>query len=660
MLTSLNSAGTFLQIVNEDSTAPLSPALARVYTAPMFTQAERAAQRACCARRCGWLPVPIDLSFQATRSRVALSLLTIQLCSQLILQVLLPALGFATISGCAAAAASLHPAPAPDEDSLDVSAYALLNPFYLHAAYLVFACLGLSQWNSPIYCLLGCGFALNRAVYVALAESGACFQLLLMPSTRLPSSSGGGRDAYIGNFSDSVAYFGLFQVACTCVVAGALALLSLQLCLRRRKGEIALCEMESGPAGGGGGGEPGEPPRPMALPPCGGPLAARARSFARQLHLVPLRHVVACALSSFSLALVSINISALLSSALSTFDGLRAQVKGVSAAVDASLATVRDALVFTPTIVQVVAAALVLLQLYSFYPIAKHALALKQRYKCVEALRSASSRGALPASAPATGSEKLTAPLLSASASSEDGAADGGLDSKTDAFGLTILGASQLEDAELLLAPDLRRFYFLGASSYIAAFTVVQAVVCLVTAALAALVWVGLVISCGGTANTLLYLLTAARAQVAMLVVGTILPYLFVYCVGPALALVGLRASAVCSPLRRVAMLLCSCALISDGPFVLAPRVLAAADGLLSITAGAFFGVIDAFTRLGLALGWALVKTALIYEPVVPRVFASLDSPFMAYGGMMRTFHIKDMDYEETGEHLPALGHQLC
>ena len=70
--------------------------------------------------------------------------------------------------------------------------------------------------------------------------------------------------------------------------------------------------------------------------------------------------------------------------------------------------------------------------------------------------------------------------------------------------------------------------------------------------------------------------------------------------------------------------------------------------------------MIDAFTRLGLALGWALVKTALIYEPVVPRVLASLDSPFMAYGGMMRTFHIKDMDFEETGEHLPALGHQLC
>lgn len=658
MLSSLNSAGTFFQVVNEGSSLPLSPALARVYTAPMFTQAERAAQRACCARRCGWLPVPIDLSFQATRSRVALSLLTIQLCSQLILQVLLPALGFATISGCAAAAASLHPAPAPEEDSLDVSVYALLNPFYLHAAYLVFACLGLSQWNSPIYCFLGCGFALNRAVYVALTEGGDCFQLLLMPSTRLPSSSGGGRNAYIGNFSESVAYFGLFQVACTCVVAGALALLSLRLWLRRRKGEIALCGMESRPAGGGGGGEPGEPPLTMALPPCGGPLVARARSFARQLHLVPLRHVVACALSSFSLALVSINISALLLSALSTFDGLRAQIKGLSAAVDASLATVRDALVITPAIVKVVAAALVLLQLYSFYPIAKHALALKQRYKCVEALRSASSCGAPPASA--AGSEKLTDPLLTAGASSEDGAACEGLDSKTDAFGLTILGASQLEDAELLLAPDLRRFYFLGASSYIAAHTVVQAAVCLATAALAVLAWVGLVISCGGTANTLLYLLAAARAQVAMLVVGTILPYLFVYCVGPALALVGLQASAVCSPLRRVAMLLCSCASLSDGPFVLAPRVLAAADGLLSITAGAFFGVIDAFTRLGLALGWALVKTALIYEPVVPRVLASLDSPFMAYGGMMRTFHIKDMDFEETGEHLPALGHQLC
>ena len=672
MLTSLNSAGTFLQIANEDTPPPASPKLARVYTAPMFSASERAAQRLSCSRRCDWMPVPIDLSYQSTRSRLALSLLVIQLCSELILQVLLPALGFATISTCAEAAASLLPPRPPADDSLDVSAYALLSPWYLHNAYLIFACLGLSMWNSPIYCLVGCGFALNRAAFVALQEGGPCFKLLLMPSTRLPSGAASARDTFIGNFSSSVAYFGLFQVVCTCVVAATLAVLSLGLCWRRHRGEIYLCGMEKAATTPPTSSGRERPPPPHAAG--GGPITSLVRSFVAQVHLVPLRHIVACALSSFALILVSINISALLQTALTVLDEVRGQVRGLSAAADNALVTLRDAVAFTPLIVQVVAGALVLLQFYSFYPIAKQTLALKQRYKCVEALRSAQPASARAAAA-AAGYEKGAVAAAAAAAASappptaatpllsdSQGEEDAGLGSKTDAFGLTILGATQIEEAELLLAPDLRRFYFLGASSYIAAHTLLQIVVCLATAALAALTWVGLVISCGGARNTLLYLLAAARAHVFMIVAGTVLPYLFVYCVGPGLALVGLRAATVCSPLRRVFMLLCACASLSDGPFVLAPRVLAVVDGLLSITAGAVFGVIDAFTRLGLALGWALVKTALIYEPVVPRVFAALDAPFMSYGGMMRTFFIKEMDYEETGEHLPAQpeGHQLC
>ena len=674
-------ASSFLQVSNEH-TLTLTLEQSKVYQAPGFTTAERTAQRLFCARRCGWLPVCIDLTYESVRSRLAVSLLVLQLCLEFMLSVILPTLGFAGMSSCADAEALLGPALSPEAreaaESLNVSASALLGPFYAHYAYLILACLALSKWNSPIYCLVGTCMAVYQAITTTVVESGPCTRLLQMAPMRLPS--GGSRSAYIANFTDTVALFNLSQLVCTWVIAATLIPLSLQLCLRRHRREILLCgtetqgasETEGGPAAGA-----------LAAAATGSSPAALLHRFLQLSRLVPLRHVVACTLTSFTLVLVSINVSSLLRIALEEYNELRAQVAGVSSSVDTVLGVVHDALAFMPLTVQLAAAFYIALQAYSFYPIARHTLALRQRYRCLLPLRQAHLAAAAGGAAQsAAGSAKTPllsanymppqagaaeeAPLAAAAAGAAAGAAppppaeEPGWNSMTDRYGLTVLGATPMEDAELTLAPDLRRFAFLGASSYIVTHTVLHLVVCLTLALLLMALWAALVLSCGGLSQSLLFLATAARTQLLGLLTSTLLPYLFLYVIGPGLALLGLQASKVCQPCRRAFVCAFSCCALADGPYVLAPQAWAAVDGVLSVTAGVVFGVLDAVTRLALALVWALVRTALLHEPVVPRVFASLDRGYNSYGGMMRAFLVRDMDLEESGASLPAQGHQLC
>ena len=102
-------ASSFLQVSNAPS-AHLTLEQRRVFQVPGFSPSERSIQRMFCTRKCGWMPVCLDLSFESVRSRLALALLVIQLCTEFMWSVILPALNFSGMTTCAAAVALLEPA----------------------------------------------------------------------------------------------------------------------------------------------------------------------------------------------------------------------------------------------------------------------------------------------------------------------------------------------------------------------------------------------------------------------------------------------------------------------------------------------------------------------------------------------------------------------
>ena len=680
------STVAFLQLSNSDGDRPISLEHAKVFEMPGFTRSERDAQRAFCASCCGWLPVVMDLAYESSRSRLALCLVLLQAFSEMLLQVFLPQVGFPTVPSCGLAAEALASDPssnfinfsAADRASIDAALPAAQILFY---AYLLSALLGLSRWNAPCHVLLGAALATASFCVSTLADAQYCFRILPLPPTPVIFPEGADVN-YSGNSSSAVVLFNLLRWGCTVVVGLVLLLKTLPVVRAWRHEGQAMCSMaRQGPSASGSS----EAPAFYASSgPASPTLWSRAQHllldfYTRRVLAVPVRHVVACALSTLGLLLLAINLTSLLAAMLELVVLLRGDVNDPTfrpngplpdddplilmvlfvRAIpwqDRVLGTLEDALRYAPLGIQCTAATLILAILYSFYPVAAQHAALTARYRVTLPLRR---RAALSSgSASASGSEK--AALLGgevAAAGAADAPADAapGWGSKTDAAGLTVLGATAVEEAELLLAPDLRRFYFLDASQYIVAHLAVNLIVCLITTLLVILLVAGLVIACGGFAQTLLWVLAAARAQAWALCTVTLPPYLLLYVIGPALACCGLQAATVLAPCRGCYMRCCSWASVSDGPYVLSQRALLLRDALLSVTLGAFLGVVDALTRFALSLLWGALRTVLLHEPVVPRAAASLDRPFMAHGGMMRMALAAHMDVEETGEAMPPI-----
>jgi len=378
---------------------------------------------------------------------------------------------------------------------------------------------------------------------------------------------------------------------------------------------------------------------------------------------------------------VTLNLSGLLAEAAAQLDAARVALPPVPLLAKVFDAA-RGALRWSPLALQLSAAALVAAQLWSFVPVSNHVRALRRRYRATAALRRrraapAPGEGA-PLLAGALGARdplSLGAPLLPSAdapaapgpgaaplscpppAAGGAGSVTGGVDCDGGGGGGGVpppppRGAAPLDDAEALRAPDLRRFSFEDASAYIVAHVAVHLLACLIIMAFSVLAVSGVVVACGGAHAALLWAAAAARVHVYAFATTTLPPLVFVYAVAPLAACLGVDLAAACRPCRRAYVGALGWALLTDGPFVLAPRALLVYDTALSVTLGLFFGVVDALTRIALAVGWGAARAVVLWEPVVPRALASLDRPYMAYGGMLRAHSALLLDVE-AGDDLP-------
>lgn len=85
------------------------------------------------------------------------------------------------------------------------------------------------------------------------------------------------------------------------------------------------------------------------------------------------------------------------------------------------------------------------------------------------------------------------------------------------------------------------------------------------------------------------------------------------------------------------------------GRFIISGRQLLLLDVLVSVTVGAVIDASAAIVRISMALGFGLLRAALIVQPVVPPRLASLDTGFSFYGAMLKARHAALLD----PSHLP-------
>lgn len=105
-------------------------------------------------------------------------------------------------------------------------------------------------------------------------------------------------------------------------------------------------------------------------------------------------------------------------------------------------------------------------------------------------------------------------------------------------------------------------------------------------------------------------------------------------------------AQKVCAPLRTLAFW-ANCS-PTDGAHVFSPRMLLCCC-CMSAPFGILAGCGSACTRVVLGCACGALRSAVIHKPVVPHAIAFVDSVYMAYGGMMRLAHAKELD-EEVAE----------
>ena len=80
----------------------------------------------------------------------------------------------------------------------------------------------------------------------------------------------------------------------------------------------------------------------------------------------------------------------------------------------------------------------------------------------------------------------------------------------------------------------------------------------------------------------------------------------------------------------------CDCMLASDGDAVLIPRLHLAFDVIPMVSIYIFLAAASAVNRIGLALTWSLIKSTLLYEPVLPDWLALYDNGFMTFAATLK------------------------
>lgn len=296
--------------------------------------------------------------------------------------------------------------------------------------------------------------------------------------------------------------------------------------------------------------------------------------------------------------------------------------------------SINDILTYAPYGIWLVAGCLILVILYSFYPISHQHEILVKRYEGLQILKR--ERRLKEA-------EQTTNKPKSSSSQTID----------KDNYSSTT-SANPPVDPLYHLAPDLRNAGHFSSFQYVISHLLNHVGIFFITCLLVALIVLGIMIEKQGFQNVIPWIIASLNKEI-FVIVRTGLPLLLDYVLLPVLTLLNIDPAVVFSPFRVVYIFFAGFFKYSDGPFVFSPRIMMFIDTILSLTVGLAFGVVGAVLRIGVSLFWGLFRTVIVWEPVVPVAFASLDMTYSAYASMMKAAHIEMCDIEELGQDLPPI-----
>lgn len=658
----------------------------RLLEPSIFTTEERKRQKgwwkkACCGLS-NRLPVCTDFYYERVRSRLAFVCIAIQIYFYLVIEssFVLSRLGFYPIPNCARTlmfiAFEFDSYHLPNNLESDLEnyyfAYVVCKPIYL-----LLSSIALISWNSPVWTIVGAIMsAANLALY-SLSNGQFCTALndLIPQYGKFPN----GFPFDVNNYPLEVVFlFGICQIILSSIVTLSLILLSMSAIKKKLLGG-KLFEQEKT-----GFNQPVIGNNRLLLPESLSIEYAMifAKDFIdKRLLAVPLRHVVASALT----ASVILALSSVIVVYIEAFYSINLQLWEISKSVVNNLApfdpppfplnspefqewlyewvmsngaltllsivmtkysfqrdqvfgSLKDILTYAPYGIWIVAGCLISVIIYSFYPISHQHEILVKRYEGLQILKK---NRRLKESNQTTKNEKINSSPVPATPHST---IDNDLSSST----------KSPPDPLYHLAPDLRNAGHFSGFQYVVSHLLVHVAVFFISCILAAIVVLGIMIYCKGFQNILIVLLPALRAQI-FTAVYKLLPIISDYVVLPLLNALSVDPVAFFAPFRVVYIFFAGFFKYSDGPFVFSPRIMLFIDTVWSFTLGLYLGILDAFMRLLISLFWGLFKTVVMWEPVVPVAFASIDLSYSAYCSMMKGAHIEFCDIEELGQEFPPI-----
>ena len=660
----------------------------RLLEPSIFTTEERKKQKgwwkkACCGMS-NRLPVCTDFYYERVRSRLAFVCIAIQIYFYLVMEssIVLPNLGFYPLPNCAQTLYALNqdvynkyvmPAEDIDTYNLNINYFVVSQP-----AYLIFSSIALCSWNSPIWTILGAIMAIMNLSFSSIINGRFCAVLsdkapaIKVETTGLPAS-------VEGYPIDVILGYNLVMFSLTVVVSFAVILLAINALRKKLNGEKLLEQEKTGfrqPVIGGG-----RSLLPFSL------SIEYVVSFVtdflnRRVLAVPLRHVVASALTSAVILAVTSVIVLFIDSlevvnklmwnlcrsniVLSTFDppvpyndpdfrayllqwidsnggplvliafGLQNFVEEF--VINQIFGSLNDILTYAPYGIWLVAGGFILVILYSFYPISHQHEVLVKRYEGLQILKR---NKRLTESDQTMNKEKLKSPSNNIHRS---------LDKENDLS----LSTNPPPDPLYHLAPDLRNAGHFSSYQYVISHVLTHVSIFFITCFIVALIVLGIMINMKGFQNVLPYIIASLNSQIFK-IINTAVPLLCDYILLPLLSVLNIDPAYVFSPFRVVYVFFAGFFMYSDGPFVFSPRIMMFFDTVLSLTYGLIVGIVGAILRIGISLFWGLFRTVIVWEPVVPVAFASIDLSYSAYCSMMKGAHIEFCDIEELGQEFPPI-----
>jgi hypothetical protein len=638
----------------------------RLLEPSIFTTEERKKQKVWFKKVCcgisNRLPICTDFYFERVRSRIAFVCIMIQVYLYLVLKssIILGPLGFFPIPNCAQTLYSLdsydYRYDMPDE-LIDIYNSNIESFLVSQPAFLIFSSIALCTWNSPIWVLVGAIVAIVNLSFSSIINGQFC-AILSEVTPQLTIEEDGYPANANGYPLEMIVGYNIITFSLTVIVSFVLVLLAISALWNKLKG-VKLFEQETtgfrNPVIGSGR---------SILPPTTSfeyIISIIRDFFERRVLAVPLRHVVASALSITTLIAVTsfivffVDYYEVLNK--DVWDcikktGCPPEIKNPTDAfiyfvqtvlqrgwlnifiIDQVFGSINDILKYAPFGIWIVTGLIILGILYSFYAISHQHEILVKRYESLQILKRNRRF-----------KELVTNQSQKTSSSTSDNSTDMNLDSSL---------STPPPDPRYHLAPDLRNSGHFSGYAYIVSHLLVHLAIFFVTCVLVGLLVLGVMIKFGGFQNILPQLTLLLRGQIYT-IVTKLIPIVTDNVLLPLLAVLNIDPAVLFAPFRTVYIFFAGITSYSNGPYVFSPRIMLFLDTVLSLTVGLFLGIFDAVTRLGVSLFWGLIKALIMWEPVVPPSFASIDQSYMAYCSMLKGSHIEMCDIDELGEEYPPI-----